>query len=60
MRSIREKLHVYKLLTKFAIKTLRKPLHTSFEINKERVSRVYYIYHVCKNMLRISRLNGLV
>lgn len=60
MKKIKEKLHVYRLLSGFAIKTLRKPRNTSFEVNRECVSRVYYIYHVCKSLYRISKLNGLV
>lgn len=60
MKKIKEKLHVYRLLSGFAIKTLRKPRNTSFEVNRERVSRVYYIVHVCKSLYRISKLNGLV
>ena len=60
MKKIKEKLHVYRLLSGFAIKTLRKPRDTSFEVNRERVSRVYYIFHVCKSLYRISKLNGLV
>lgn len=60
MKKIKEKLHVYRLLSGFAIKTLRKPRDTSFEVNRERVSRVYYIVHVCKSLYRISKLNGLV
>lgn len=59
MKKIRKKLHVYRLLSGFAIKTLRKPRNTSFEINRERVSRVYYIFHACKSLYRISKLNGL-
>lgn len=60
MKKIKEKLHIYRLLSGFAIKTLRKPRDTSFEVNRERVSRVYYIVHVCKSLYRISKLNGLV
>ena len=60
MKKIRKKLHVYRLLGGFAIKTLYKPYNTSFEVNRVRVSRVYYIYHTCKSLHRISKLNGLV
>lgn len=60
MKKIKEKLHVYRLLSGFAIKTLHKPRNTSFEVNRERVSRVYYIFHVCKSLYRIFKLNGLV
>lgn len=60
MKKIKEKLHFYKLLTGYIFKTLFKPVNTSFEINRERVCRVYYIYHTCRSLHRISKLNGLV
>lgn len=49
---IRRKLHTHKLLARFAVKTLFKPIGTTFEINRTPTNRFYYTYHVVKSLLR--------
>jgi hypothetical protein len=58
IKRFRKKLHFYRLLTGYILKTMFKPINTSFEINRERVCRVHYVYHTCKSLQRIARLNG--